>query len=130
MYYGENGIFILFSETGNAATTTPKGGFDDQSLAAVFNLSDSKRPTSSSVSPSSSLQRRMTIGVSIGSAALVLLSVAGTIILVRHRQRNKLPALVMEQKSYARREVEGKMVVPVNYELEGSRPVAHEIGSA
>jgi len=129
MYYGENGIFTLFSETGNAATTTPKGGFDDQSLAAVFNLSDSKRPTSS-VSPSSSLQRRMAIGISIGSAALVLLSIAGIILLVRHRRRNKLRALAMEPKSYERGEVDGKMVVPVNYELEGSRPVAYEVGSA
>lgn len=72
----------------------------------------------------------MAIGVSIGSAALVLLSIAGIMILVRHRQGNKLRALDMELKSYERREVDGKMVVPVNYELEGSRHVAYEIGSA
>lgn len=32
-------------------------------------------------------------------------------------------------KPWERREADGNMLAPVKYELEGSRPVAHEIGS-
>ncbi|PUU77935.1 hypothetical protein B9Z19DRAFT_1065452 [Tuber borchii] len=41
-------------ETGNAMITTPVHGFDDEFLSAIFNFSDSKKPTSSSTSSSPS----------------------------------------------------------------------------
>jgi len=122
-------MLIPFSETGNAATTTPKRGFDDQSLAAVFNISDSKKPTSSSASTSSSLRRGIVISISIASATLALLSIAGITLVFRSRKRNRLHALAEElgPEPWERREVDGNMVVPVRHELEGSRPVVYEM---
>lgn len=130
-YYDKNSALTLFSETGNAAVTAPTGGFDDEFLSAVFNLSDSKRPIPSLVATSSASRNKLVIGLFIASAIAALVSIAGITLLFRRRQRIKLHALAEElgPKPWDRQEVDGNMVAPVNYELEGSRPVAHEIGS-
>ena len=136
MHPGENVILILSSETGNATITAPSGGFDYESLAAVFKRTDSKKPSPSAgkgsmpKSPNTtSLKNRVVIGVSVASATVALLSIAGIILLFRRRQRNKLQALVVElgPKPWERREADGSMVVPVNHELEGSSPEVYEI---
>ena len=73
----------------------------------------------------------MVISVSIACATVALLSTVGIMFLFRRRQRNKLMALEGELrlKPWERREADGNMLAPVKYELEGRRPVAHEIGS-
>lgn len=71
----------------------------------------------------------MVISVSIASATLALLSIAGITLVFRRRQRNKLYVLPdeLEPNPWERREADGSMVVPVKHELEGSRPAFHEI---
>ena len=137
MHPGGYVILILSSETGNATITAPSGGFDYESLAAVFKRTDSKKPSPSmgkgsmpeSPNPTS-LKNRVVIGVSVASATVALLSIAGIILIFRRRQRNKLqaPAVELGPKPWERREVDGSMVAPVKHELEGSRPAVYEIG--
>jgi len=74
---------------------------------------------------------RVVISVSIACAAVALLSIAViTLLFRRRRQRNKLQALAeeLEPKPWERREVDGNMIIPIKYELEGSRPVVYEVG--
>ena len=70
----------------------------------------------------------MVIGVSIACAAVTLLS-AAIALLFRHRQRNKLQALVedLRPRPWERREADGNMLALAKLELEGSRPVVHEM---
>jgi len=134
IYYEENSLLTPLSETGGATITTPVYGFDDEFLGAVFNLSDSKKPTSSSTSTSTStssaLKDRLITGVSIASAVLALLSITLITLLFRLGQRNKHHSLAEElgPKPWEIREVDGNMVVPVKHELEERRPVVYEIG--
>jgi len=81
-------------------------------------------------STSSSSQRGMAISVSIASATLAFLSIAGITLVFRRRQRNKLHASPDElgPKPWERREADGSVLVPVRHELEESRPAVHEIG--
>ena len=130
IYYEENSLLTPLSETGNATITAPVYGFEDEFLGALFNFSDSKKPTSSSTSTSSALKDRLIIGVSIPSAVLALISITLITLIFRLRQRDKLYSLAEELglKPWEIREVDGNMVVPVKHELEEGRPVVHEIG--
>ena len=130
IYYEENSLLTLLSETGNATITTPVYGFEDEFLGALFNFSGSKKPTSSSTSTSSALKDRLITGVSIASAVLVLISITFITLTFRLRQREKLYSLAEElgPKPWEIREVDGNMVVPVKHELEEGRPVVYEIG--
>lgn len=84
-------------------------------------------PFASTPSPS---KHGIIIGVSIACTAVALLSITRLTFLFQRRQRKKFQALAekLGPKPWERREADGKMVVPVRYELEGSRPVVHEIG--
>jgi len=73
----------------------------------------------------------MVIGILIASAIAALISIAGITLLFRYRKRSKLHKKMAKElgpKPWERQEVGGNMVLPVNYELQGSRPVVCEGG--
>ena len=125
-----NSLLIPFSETGNAKITTPIDGFDDESLSTVFSPSNSTMPAPPLASTSSVSRDGMIIGILLASTVVALVCIAGIALLSRYRQRNNLHSLAKElgPKPWERREVDGNMVFPVNHELEGSKPVVHEVG--